>query len=113
MKDLSRRQFLQVSSGAALGAGVMLGRAALAQEPAPATPAVSANDKIVIGLVGVAGRGSGHVTWFGRHPDVEIGAICDLYQPHIDNALEQAKNISQGKANPKILGELIRRRLLA
>ncbi|MDX9973712.1 MAG: Gfo/Idh/MocA family oxidoreductase [FCB group bacterium] len=93
MNDVSRRDFLKYSSGAALGAGLMMSQAG-AQEPA----AVSANDKIVVGFVGVGGRGFGHLSWFGRHPDVEIGAVCDLYKPALDRGVEEAAKYGSKKA---------------
>jgi predicted dehydrogenase len=95
MKDVSRRDFLRYSSGAALGAGMLM-QSAMAQD-APAAPA-SANEKIVVGFVGLAGRGFGHLGWFGRHADVEIGAVCDLYQPHLERSAEEAKKYGSGKA---------------
>ena len=49
----------------------------------------SANEKVVIGVVGVAGRGfDSHMKTFGKFEDVEIGAVCDVYQPHLDRAVE-------------------------
>jgi predicted dehydrogenase len=57
---------------------------------------VNANDKIVMGFIGVAGRGSGHIDWFGKHKDVEPGAVCDVYQKHLDAAVAK----TGGKAKP-------------
>jgi predicted dehydrogenase len=56
----------------------------------------SANDKIVLGFIGVAGRGYGHLDWFGKHPDVEIGAVCDVYQPHLDRAIAKTEGKAKG-----------------
>lgn len=100
MSGVSRREFLQASTGVALGAGLWLGRGALAQDAAAAP--VPPSEKIVLGFVGLGGRGAGHIGWFGRHPDVEIGAICDVYDAHCSNALERAADISEGKAKPKV-----------
>src|SRR5690606_38158647 len=100
MNDVSRRQFLQMSSGAALGAGLMTSTRAMAQAEEPA-PAVSPNERIVIGFVGVAGRGFGHISWFGRHPDVEIGAVCDVYDEHLNRAVEMAPSLSANQSKPK------------
>lgn len=45
-------------------------------------------DKVVLGFIGVAGRGyEAHILGFGEMPDVEIGAVCDVYQPYIDRAV--------------------------
>ena len=57
----------------------------------------SANSKVVIGVVGVAGRGfDSHMKTFVEFEDVEIGAVCDVYQPHLDRAVE----FTDGKATP-------------
>src|SRR5689334_13822001 len=57
----------------------------------------SANEKVVIGVVGTAGRGLGaHMTTFSKFDDVEIGAVCDVYQPHLD----QAVAFTEGRAKP-------------
>ncbi len=51
---------------------------------------VGANDKIVLGVIGLSGRGLGnHIPWFSAHPDVEIGAVCDVYEPRMDEAVEK------------------------
>ena len=45
-------------------------------------------DKVVLGFIGVAGRGyEAHILGFGEMPDVEIGAVCDVYQPYVDRAV--------------------------
>ncbi|MBI4557959.1 MAG: Gfo/Idh/MocA family oxidoreductase [Candidatus Hydrogenedentes bacterium] len=90
MSNMSRRDFLQVSSaGAALGAG-LAGCVTAARRPPikrGARPGkASPNEKIVIGFIGVAGRGGGHVTSFMGYPDVEVGAICDVYDKHLQAA---------------------------
>jgi predicted dehydrogenase len=96
MIDVSRRDFLKYSSGAALGAGLVMSQAG-AQEAAATSP----NEKIVLGFVGLGGRGFGHLSWFGRHPDVEIAGVCDLYQPALDRAAEEATKYGSKKAPEK------------
>ena len=45
-------------------------------------------DKVTLGFIGVASRGyDAHIKGFGELPDVEIGAVCDVYQPNIDRAV--------------------------
>jgi predicted dehydrogenase len=54
-------------------------------------------DKIKMGFIGVAGRGYGALMQgFGKQPDVEITAVCDVYQPHLDRAVA----FTDGKAKP-------------
>jgi predicted dehydrogenase len=58
---------------------------------------ISASEKVVIGVVGVAGRGYGaHMHTFKDFPDVEIGAVCDVDQGHLDRAVA----FTDGKAKP-------------
>ena len=46
------------------------------------------SDRVRLGVIGVAGRGfDAHVKTFGAFPDVEITAVCDLYQPYLDRAV--------------------------
>ncbi len=55
----------------------------------------SANGRVGLGFIGVAGRGFGaHVKTFSTFADVDLVAVCDVYQPHIDRAIE----FSGGKA---------------
>src|SRR5260221_14126348 len=56
---------------------------------------VKVSEKVVLGFVGVAGRGYGsHMHTFGSFPDVEIGAVCDVYAPYLDRAVA----FTEGKA---------------
>jgi predicted dehydrogenase len=72
--DLTRRQF--VMSGAALGASVIAGPAS-AQAP-------GANDRIRLGFIGVGNRGGQLLDATLPNKDVEVVALCDVYQPHLD-----------------------------
>src|SRR5438270_3167941 len=100
MDDISRRDFLKKAGGAALAAGMLGGASAAAKaDPASARPTrrVSPGEKVVVGVVGVAGRGYGaHMHTFGGFPDVEIGAVCDVYDKHLDRAVA----FTNGKAKP-------------
>src|SRR5581483_1962567 len=60
------------------------------------TMSPSANDTIRLGFIGVAGRGYGHLDWFGKHPDVQIAAVCDVHQPHLERAIAKTEGKAQG-----------------
>ncbi len=99
MDRVDRRKFLQVSSGVALGAGLGIGCAATGRRPARAARSprkISPGEKIVLGFIGVAGQGGALMDEFARHKDVEIAAVCDVYQPTLDAAVQR----SGGKAKP-------------
>jgi len=93
MSRLTRRDFLKTTSAAAVAAGIGLAGAAGAQE---ANKVVSANDKIVIGCIGLGGRGMGVMGGFMNYPDVEVGAICDVYEPHLKAGLAKAGPQAKG-----------------
>lgn len=79
-KSLSRRELLIDS--AVITAGISLGGSALANMtagmPSPSRKKVSANDKIVFGLIGCHGMGAANMRNLMQHEDVEFAAICDV-----------------------------------
>ena len=66
MKAINRRNFLKGSVAAA------------AVSALPARKSVAAGDKIVIGIMGVAGRGTKLAEYFVQRDDIEIAYICDV-----------------------------------
>jgi predicted dehydrogenase len=75
-RAISRRQFL--SRAGLLGAGL----AAPAIFPRGLLGAASPNEKVVTGHIGVGGMGTGHLNGM---KDL-VGAICDVYEPHLQRA---------------------------
>lgn len=77
---ISRRGLVQ---GAAVGvAGLSLARAARS--------ALGANEKIVIGHIGVGGQGMAHLNNLAKMEDVSIAAVCDVDQSRMENAAKAA-----------------------
>lgn len=85
MTSLTRREFLAAST---VAAGALAHRMSVADEPKVKAP--GANDKIVLGFIGVGGMGTGLLNIFKKFPDVEVGALCDVYEPHLLKAKESA-----------------------
>ncbi|HEV2492847.1 MAG TPA: Gfo/Idh/MocA family oxidoreductase [Terriglobia bacterium] len=79
---LSRREFLQNSAAAGAGAAVLGGLA-------PAR-ALGANDRIRVGVLGTGERAQYLMSLVKRVPETEIVAVCDVYEPHRDAALQIA-----------------------
>jgi predicted dehydrogenase len=52
---------------------------------------LGANDRIRIGVVGLGRQGRGVMRTFAKNPDVEIAALCDVYQPQIDAAIKDGR----------------------
>ncbi len=70
MTRINRRAFLQTTAGAASAA-------ALFHTASSAARAQSANDRIVMALVGCGGRGGGVIRGFAERKDVQIAWVCD------------------------------------
>ena len=88
MVEMSRREFLGKSGKAALGlaaAGVVAGPA-LAQDKTP-----SANDKVILGVIGMGGMGMHNMGQFLNMPDVEVAAVCDVDTVRADIAAAEVE----------------------
>src|SRR5260370_29594432 len=68
----SRRHFLKSTAAA----GLM------------AAEKVTANDRLQIALIGAGGRGSGDTRYQLAFPDVELVAVCDIYDGRLTRAKE-------------------------
>jgi predicted dehydrogenase len=81
----TRRQFLHHSTAAT--AGVALGLNLLG------TPAIrsvrGANEKVRVGFIGVGNRGSQLLQGFMQQEDVQIAALCDVYEPYLNRDYSQ------------------------
>jgi predicted dehydrogenase len=74
-----RRDFLKQTTAAAAVTGSLLAR-----------PATAANDKISIAFIGVGRMGRSNLHFAMKQPEVEVSAICDVYQPCLDLAMKMA-----------------------
>jgi len=75
----TRRRFLKNSAAAA--AAVTLGLNSKTVPLARAAP--GANERIRVGFIGVGNRGSQLLRGFLTQSDVEVAALCDVYEPYI------------------------------
>lgn len=86
---MQRREFLKRSTLTALGLYFLPG---MAQR-------VAASDRVRIALVGLGWMGTEHLKWFAALPDVEIVALCDVDQNHLDTAMKTLSTLQpQSKA---------------
>lgn len=76
---MKRREFLQ--SSLSLGAGLFFTRT-YSQEGKS-----SPNERIGLGFIGVGPRGMALLREFRQFPDVDIVAVCDVYQERVDKAV--------------------------
>jgi predicted dehydrogenase len=84
---MNRRYFLKTAALAGASAAL-----------APRVHSASANDKIVLAVMGTNGRGSDHVKGFMAQPNVEIAYVCDVDDRAIAKGI---KLTPEGKREPK------------
>ena len=100
--EFSRRRFLTKAAGIAAGIGVAMAAddlEVLAAQAADAPSRTAANDKIVVGFIGVGGMGSYNLSDFKQCPEVEIAAVCDVDEGRRQNAAAAAGS------NPAMYGD--------
>ena len=83
-----RRDFLK-SAGAALTTSLFAGAVK------------GANDRISVGFIGVGRMGTSNLGFAMRQPEVEIAALCDVYQPNLEKAVAVAARGPQGEAGQR------------
>ncbi len=97
--DYSRRDFLKTTGTTALAAaaGSLLAArtapAATARGTFPPARVIGANDRILVGIVGVKGMGAGHIKHILEGmpgANVEIAAVCDVWEKARLTAREKA-----------------------
>lgn len=71
----SRRDLIGAAAAGAALTGI--GKSAFAASP-EARARVSANDKLVLGLIGCGGMGASDMRQLMQQPDVEVAALCDV-----------------------------------
>ena len=77
------RRFFLMSSAAASGAAIR----------SSALP--SPNDTVRVACVGVHGQGQSHIQAYGRMPNVEIAAICDVDESVLQQRLRDAEELTK------------------
>jgi len=80
-ENLNRRNFIAQAAGITLGVGVGLSES---------RKILGANDRVVAGVIGYGEMGTENMGSFMKHPGVEIGAVCDVYQPRLDKGIQEA-----------------------
>jgi len=94
MERMRRRDFLKRGAAGLLIGSLRMRRIdVLAQNqehPVPSAP----SDRIVLGFIGMGRMGQSNLKTFRMHPEVQFGAVCDVYAPNLDAALK----ITEGKA---------------
>ena len=87
--DVSRRSFIQTAAAATVGFSAL---------GAPSIQAQGANDKIVLAVMGVNGRGSQLARLFASAPNTEVGYIVDVDDKATAKGLAAVAKGGQAKA---------------
>ena len=74
---INRRDFMLRTGLATAGAGLAIAGGARS--------VLGANDRVVVAVIGTGRQGTFDLSDFARQPDVEIAAVCDVYQPNLGN----------------------------
>src|SRR5262249_61317689 len=70
------------------------GAAGLTSTAASWNNVMGANDRVRLGVIGTGNRGGDVMGVFQKERDVEVVALCDCYDKHLNEALEK----TEGKA---------------
>ena len=87
-KKIKRREFLRKGGAAIIGAG------AVAKFSTIPHKVLGANEKIVAGAIGTGRQGGTNMRDFILNDEIEMAAVSDVYEPHMERAIE----ITKGKA---------------
>ena len=104
MSDIDRRDFLKTTSAA--GLGLVAGSHNVAPFFAGERPR-SASEKVVVGVIGVNGRGVVHAQNFAKFDDAEVAYICDVDSRVVSKGVEGARR-SRPNASPKVVSDFRR-----
>jgi len=99
---LTRRRLLKsaVVAGAAVAVPQIIPASALGRGGV-----VAPSERIVMGAIGVGGRGSGDVNWIMGESDVQFVAVCDVSKSRRD-AVKQAVDSRYGNKDCAVYGDL-------
>jgi predicted dehydrogenase len=103
--ETTRRTFLRNSTTSATAVALGLNLAS-----GTGTRAVrGANEKIRVGFIGIGNRGTQLLTRFMKQDDVEVAALCDVYEPYLMrdySKVEQKLKDALGKRIPRMTENL-------
>src|SRR5450759_507026 len=65
----------------------------LAGAGAIAAHAAPPSDQVMLGVIGSGGRGTFIMSVFQKDPALRVSAICDVYEPNLENAISVAAKV--------------------
>lgn len=109
--NLSRRDFIKSMGG--IGGGMFLASLPMLQTYAKLGSQDMNGKKARLAIIGTGSRGLYHINHLLKIKHAEIVALCDIYQPHLDNAAvlcpkaKQYKNYHDAIADKNVDGILV------
>src|SRR5262245_63989480 len=82
---LDRREFIGAAAGLTLTASAIANRA---------------GNKLVVGVMGTGGRGTGLAQAFARLQDVEVAYVCDADRNRAENAAKAVERVARKTPKP-------------
>src|SRR6516225_9201572 len=76
--SITRRDFVKDTTMTAIGTGVALSAGHFASS------VLGANERVIVGVIGCGGQGRSNMRDFLRQPEVEIAAVCDVYDTNLN-----------------------------
>jgi predicted dehydrogenase len=78
-KGTTRREFIRRTATTATGLAVGLG----SMNASVFARSKGANDRVRVGFIGLGNRGTQLMSRFMQNDDVEVAALCDVYEPYV------------------------------
>lgn len=91
--NINRREFLKQGSLAALGFTIL-----------PSFLKAAPSDKVRVAHIGLGGMGNQHMQWFANLPEVDIVALCDVDEDHLNGTLKKLQE-THPDAKPQLYGD--------
>ncbi len=83
MQNMRRRDFVATTAATGLALATTASKGLLANEKA-------ANEKVVVGVIGLGGQGRAHLSSYLNLPNVEVAYLCDVDQTRLSEAAKLA-----------------------
>jgi predicted dehydrogenase len=89
-KNIKRRDFLRKGALATLGLAAL---PELVRAGSFNRLTIPPSDRVRIAHIGLGGMGNQHMRWFAALPDVEIVALCDVDQDHLNGTMQKLREL--------------------